>query len=106
MTIEVAQAPDVATAQKDRDQFVADLQSKAAELASQGLVVTQIPDFADGAVSATLNMSIAGVTIGGSALGFLHGPVFVGISDITRGQPAPTVDALKNEAITIIGRLP
>jgi len=106
MIIEVAQASDVATAQQDRDQFIAFLQSQAASLAEQGLVITQIPDFADGAVSATLDASIGGVTISGSALGFLHDTVFFGISDLTRGQPAPTIDALKNEANTVIARLP
>lgn len=106
MNIEVAQAPDVATAKQYKDSFIADIQSQAAQLASQGLVVTQVPDFADGAVQAELNISISGISISGSAFAFLKGTVFFGMSDVSRGQPAPTIDALKGEANTVIGRLP
>jgi hypothetical protein len=106
MSVLVAQASDPTTAQGYRDKFVAEMQSQAAQLAANGLVVTEVPDFADGAVQATLDLSIGGMTISGSAFGFLKGDTFVGISDVTRGQPAPTIDALKAEANTVIGRLP
>lgn len=104
--IEVAQAPDVATAQQYRDSYLADIQSQAAQFASQGLTVTPVPDFADGAVQATLSVSYAGHTIGGSAFAFLKGTVFVGMSDITRDTPAATIDSLQTEATTVTGRLP
>ena len=104
--VEVAQASDVATAQQYRDSYMADIQSQAAQFASQGLVVTPVPDFADGAVQATLSVTYAGHSIGGSAFAFLKGTVFVGMSDITRDTPAATIDTLKTEATTIMGRLP
>ncbi len=107
MTINVAQASDAATAQAYRDAFIADIQSQAAQLAGKGLTVTELPDFQDGAVQATLSFSMAGVTINGSAFGFLKGATFVGISDVTRGQDAPTVQALMDEMTNhVIPRLP
>jgi hypothetical protein len=104
--VEVAQAPDVATAQQYRDSYLADIQSQAAQFASQGLTVIPVPDFADGAVQATLSVSYAGHALGGSAFAFLKGTVFVGMSDISRDTPAATIDSLQTEATTVIGRLP
>lgn len=107
MNVELAQAPDPATAQAYRDKFISDLQAQAAQLAAKGLVVTQVPDFQDGAVQATINFTISGITISGSAFGFLKGANFVGISDVTRGQPAPTVQAIMDEMTNnVIPRLP
>jgi len=47
--VEVAQAPDVATAQAAKADFLATLEASAQQLASGGLNVTQLPNFADGA---------------------------------------------------------
>ena len=104
--VEVAQAPDVATAQAYKKQFVADLEAKLQQLASAGLKVTEMPNFADGAVIGTLNLNIAGITINGSAMGVLKGTVFFGYSDVVKGGAAPTTDALQAEAQTVLGRLP
>ena len=58
--VEVAQAPDVATAQADKADFLATLEANAAQLASGGLNVTQLPAFADGATLGVLSTSIQG----------------------------------------------
>lgn len=104
--VEVAQAPDVATAQAYKKQFVADLEANLKQLTSAGLKVTEMPNFADGAVIGTANLSIAGITINGSAMGVLKGTVFFGYSDLVKGGAAPTTDALQAEAQTVLGRLP
>jgi hypothetical protein len=104
--VEVAQAPDVATAQTYKKQFVADLEARSQQLASAGLKVTELPNFADGAVIGTLNLDIAGITINGSAMGVLKGTVFFGYSDVVKGGAAPTTEALQAEAQTVLGRLP
>jgi hypothetical protein len=106
LSIEVAQAPDVATAQKDKDQFIADIQAQAQQLAGNGISFTEVPNFADGAVQAEMNVSVAGITVGGVAFAFLKGTVFFGITDVVRGQSPPSVDAVKGEAQTVLGRLP
>jgi hypothetical protein len=104
--VDVLQAPDVQTAQQNKQAFIADIQSQAGQLASQGLTVTEVPDFADGAVQAELSLSYGGQSISGSAFGFIKGTVFVGMSVVARGQAAPSIDALKGEAQTVMGRLP
>lgn len=104
--VEVAQAPDVATAQAYKKQFVADLEARLQQLASAGLKVTELPNFADGAVIGTLNLNIAGITINGSAMGVLKGTVFFGYSDVVKGGAAPTTEALQAEAQTVLGRMP
>jgi hypothetical protein len=105
-TVDVAQAADVATAQKDKDQFLADLQANLQQLSDQGLNVTQLPNFADGAVLASASISAQGTTFNGSAIGVLKGTIFFGFSDIVVGGAAPTSEALQTEATTVLGRLP
>jgi hypothetical protein len=104
--VEVAQAPDVATAQTYKKQFVADLESRLQQLANAGLNVTELPNFADGAVVGQATINAAGSTIHGSAIGVLKGTIFFGYSDVVVGGPAPTSEALQAEAETVIGRLP
>jgi len=105
-TVEVAQAPDVETAQAYKTQFVADLEAKLQELASTGITVTELPDFADGAVVGQATFTVAGTTINGSGFGFLKGTIFVGFSDVVVGGTAPTNEALQSEAETVLERLP
>jgi len=104
--IEVAQAPDVKTAQADKAQFLADLQANLQQLTNAGLNVTELPNFADGATMATVNLNIAGISLNGGAIGFLKGTVFFGFSDVVKGGAAPSSDALQAEATTVLGRLP
>jgi hypothetical protein len=105
-TVSVIQAPDLATATANKDQFLADLEGKLQQLASQGLTVTQLPDFADGAVLATANITAGGVNINGGAFAFLKGTVFVGFSDLVVGGPGPDSTAMQSEATTVLGKLP
>lgn len=105
-TVDAIQAADVATANKYKDQFLADLQANLAQLSSQGLQVTQLPNFADGAVLASANIPAPTGDINGSAIGVLKGTVFFGFSDIVVGGAAPTSQALQDEATHVIGKLP
>jgi hypothetical protein len=104
--VEVVQAADEATAEAAQTQFLADLQAKLQELSTEGLNVTQVPDFADGAVSAQANINAGGETINGSAFGFRKGTVFFGFSDVVVGGAAPTSAAMQTQATTVLGRLP
>jgi hypothetical protein len=76
------------------------------QVSSEGLKVTQLPDFADGAVTAQANLSAGGVNINGSAFAFRKGTIFFGFSDVAVGSAAPDSTALKSEATTVLGRLP
>jgi hypothetical protein len=104
--VEVAQAPDVATANSYKASFLADLQANLQQLTSGGLTPTELPNFADGAVTAQVSLNAGGETINGGAFGFLKGTVFFGFSDLVLGGAAPSSDALQAEAQTVLGRLP
>jgi len=104
--VEVAQAPDVATAQSDKSAFLADLQANLQKLTSQGMNITQLPNFADGAVMANMSISVSGETINGIAMGVLKGTVFFGFSDVAVGGSVPSSDAAQTEAQAVLGRLP
>jgi hypothetical protein len=104
--VEVAQAPDVATAQAYKSDFLATLEANAAQLASGGLNITQLPNFADGAVLGLFSASIQGVSLNGSAIAVLKGTIFFGFSDEVKGGPAPSATAVQTEATTLLGLLP
>jgi len=105
-TVEVVQEPDVATAQADKAQFLADLQANLKQLSDEGLTLTQLPTFADGATMATASLNAGGQSVNGSAIGFLKGTVFFGFSDIVLNKPAPSSEAVQAEAQVVLGRLP
>jgi hypothetical protein len=96
----------VHTAQAAKADFLATLQASAAQLASGGLNVTQLPAFADGATMGQLNTSLSGIAITGSAIGVLKGTIFFGFSDVVKGAAAPSATAVQTEATTVLGRLP
>ena len=104
--VQVVQAPDAATANAAETQFLSDLQASLQQLSSEGLNVTQLPDFADGAVLAEASINAGGVSVNGSAFGFRKGTIFFGFDDVVLGGPAPSGDALQAEATTVLGRLP
>jgi hypothetical protein len=104
--VEVVQAPDTATADAAERQFLSDLQANLQQLSSEGLNVTQLPNFADGAVLAQANINAGGMTINGSAIAFRKGTIFFGFSDVAVGNPAPSSTDLQSEATTVLGRLP
>lgn len=104
--VEVAQAPDVATAQADKAAFQADIQANLQQLANAGLTVTELPNFADGATLGQVAVNSGGVTLAGSAIGVLKGTTFFGFSDLDNGTTAPSNAALQAEATTVLGRIP
>jgi hypothetical protein len=104
--VDVVQAPSVDAANTAKAQFLADLQADIQQFSNEGLNITQLPNFADGAVLGTVNLDTGGVTISGSAIGFLKGTIFVGFSDVVVGGAAPSSEALQSEATTVLGRLP
>ena len=105
-TVEVAQAPDANTAQAYKSDFLAEVQANAQQLSSEGLNVTQLPNFADGAVQASMSVNDQGVTVSGSAFGLLKGTVFCGFTDIVVGGNSPSDTAMQSEANTVLGSLP
>jgi hypothetical protein len=104
LMVEVGQAPDIATAQVYQANFLNDIQSGLAQFGNVPLQVTQITDFADGAISATLGQNIINIT--GSAFGFRKGTIFFGFSDLVLGGQAPTLESMQAEAATVLGELP
>ena len=105
-TVDVIQAPDIATAKAAKAQFLADIQANLAQLTNQGLNVTEVPNFADGAPMATASVNVQGIAINGSAFAFLKGTIFFGFSDLVEGGAAPSSAAMQSEANTVLGRLP
>jgi hypothetical protein len=104
--VQVIQAPDATTADAAEQQFLSDLQANMQQVSSQGLTVTQLPNFADGAVIGEASINASGVNVNGSAIGFRKGTIFFGFSDVVIGGPAPSSTALQTEATTVLGRLP
>jgi len=106
LVVSVIQAPDVETAKADEAQFLADIQANLQQLTNEGMNVTEVPNFADGAVSAEASVNAGGITFNGSAFGFLKGTIFFGFSDIDYGGTTPNSAAMQSEATTVLGKLP
>jgi hypothetical protein len=103
----VAIAPDEATAKAQEQAAMNDLKSAAADLPS-GLHITQLPNFAPGADAVLMDgsVSIGGQSIEGIGIYVLRGTSFFGFNDLVRNAKAPTPDAAKAEAMTVLGRMP
>ena len=103
----VSIAPDEATAKAAEESAMNDLK-KAAEDLPSGLKITQLPDFAPGADAVMMDgsVSLAGHSIGGRGIYVLRGTSFFGFNDLVRDAAAPSADAVKAEAMTVLGRLP
>ncbi len=104
--VEVVQAPDIATADAAKAKFLTDLQAKMQQLSSQGINVTQLPNFADGALTVQTAITYNGETINGSAFAFRKGTIFIAFSDTVVGKPAPSSTIMQSEANMVLGRLP
>jgi hypothetical protein len=102
--VQVAVAPDVATAQAAEAQAKADLASKGATLD-----VVPLPSFADNTDAAILQgaASGGGLSIAGRGLMLLRGTTFVGFSDIAAGggQP-PSEQAFQDQGNAVLAKLP
>lgn len=101
----VAIAPDVATAKKAEADVVARLKADASKL-SQGMAVTELPGFAPNTDAMLLEVKPNPYGISGRAIYFLRGASFAGFSDLAVGGTAPSADAMKAEAMTVLGKLP
>ena len=101
----VAVAPDVATAKKQEASAEADLQANAAKL-NQGLTITKLPGFTSDSDAVLLELKPNSIGVSGRAIYVLRGTVFFGFSDLVLLGSAPSADAMKAEAMTVLGRLP
>ena len=108
-SVEVAIAPDVATAKAAEAAQEKDLESQAADLASLGLTVTKLPNFAPNTDAALMQgeMSAAGQSIAARAIFVLRGTTFFGFSDVAvgGGQP-PSEQAMKDKAMELLAKVP
>ena len=108
-SVEVAIAPDAATAQAAKADTEADLQSNANDLAKMHLTVTELPNFADNTDAALMqgSLSAAGQSIGARAMFVLRNTTFFGFSDIVVNQGTPPSEqAMKDLATTVLGKVP
>jgi hypothetical protein len=107
-SVEVAVAPDEATAKAAEAAAQADLAAQAAKLAGKSVTVTQLPGFAPGAdaILAEATVSLGGNTLGVRAMFVLRGTTFFSFSDVDLKGSPPSADAMKSEAMTVLGRLP
>ncbi len=101
----VAIAPDVATAKKEEASAEADLKANAAKL-EQGMTITKLPGFAPDTDAVLMELKPNALGIGGRAIYLLRGTTFFGFNDLVLGGAAPSADAMKAEAMTVLGRLP
>jgi hypothetical protein len=106
-TVEVEVAPDEATAQAAEAQAKAELDAKAGQAGDGSLKVTPLPSFADNTDAAILEGSVSKpIAVDARALLLLRGVDFVGFSDVAIGGQAPSQDAMKAQANTVLGKLP
>ncbi len=104
--VEVAQAKSLDEAKAAKADFINTLESSLAQLTSEGLQVTELPNFADGATMGQMNITLPTGTLSGSAIGVLKGTIFFGFSDEVAGGQAPSAAAVQAEATSILARLP
>ena len=110
----VAQAPDAATAQADWSDEEANAQAllQSGPGLPPGVSVhfdlTDVLDLAgaDRAAVAQGGASFAGRSISASACYLLKGATFIAFSDLQVGPSAPSSDAMKAQAATVLSRLP
>jgi len=107
--VEVAVAPDEATAKAAEAAQEADLESQAQDLASLGLTVTKMPGFAANTDAAIMQGSLSegGMSVAARAMFLLRGTTFVGFSDtaVGGGEP-PSEQAFKDKANELLAKLP
>jgi hypothetical protein len=111
-TVEVAVAPDTATAQADWAQEEAKAQAGLQKLvaeagASVSLKAGEITlPGADKAATAIATANIGGRTLSISAIYVLKGAVFFTFADLVVGKQAPTASAMAAQAQTVLTRIP
>ena len=111
-TVEVAVAPDAATAQADWAQEEAKAQAGLKQLVTEagGSVQLNAGDVtlsgADKAAALTAKANISGRTLDISAIYVLKGAVFFTFADLVLGKPAPTIADMETQAQTVLTRVP
>jgi hypothetical protein len=109
LMVEVAIAPDVATAKAAEKAAENDLDSQAQENGADALKVTKMPGFADNTDAAMLEGggSGGGLTLAARAMLLLRATTFLAFSDVAvGGGKPPSSQAFKDEANTLLGKLP
>jgi hypothetical protein len=107
--VEVAVAPDVATAKAAEAAVQADLESSANEQADLGLTVTQLPNFAPNTDAAMLSgeKSAGALSVAARAMLVLRNATFFAFSDVAvGGGKPPSEQAMKDKANEILATLP
>ena len=110
-TVEVAVAPDEATAKAAEDDARATLQEQSQKSANIGLKVTELPGFAPDIASGIDAAMLEGgatspIQFGARAMFVLKGTIFFGFDDVAVGGQPPSADAMQNQARTVLGKLP
>ena len=109
-TVEVAQATDAASAQAEFAQEEAEAQAAIKKQAPAGIVVSldtaDVTGLGDKAATIQGGATISGQTINASGIYVLKGATFFAFQDLVLGKSAPTSDALRAEASTVLTRLP
>jgi hypothetical protein len=101
VTVTVVQAPDVATAQAAKKQFVNTIKRK---MPSDFTSTTF--DMADGGAILRASATESGMTLNVAAVFVLKGTISFGVSELVVGSQPASDDALKSLAQTVVGRLP
>ena len=107
--VEVAVAPDVATAKAAEAAAQADLESNANQQADLGLTVTQLPNFAANTDAAMLagEKSAGALSVAARAMMVLRNATFFAFSDVAvGGGKPPSEQAMKDKANEILATLP
>jgi hypothetical protein len=107
--VEVAVAPDVATAKAAEQAAENDLQAQATDMAQLGLTVTKLPNFAPNTDAALMqgSRSAGGISIDAKGMLLLKNATFVGFNDVAvGGGKAPSEQAMKDKAMEVLAKLP
>jgi hypothetical protein len=106
-TVEVAVAPDEATAKAAEAGAEKDLEDQGSKMSNAGVKVTKLPGFAPNTDAALMEASVtAPIQFDARAMFLLKNTIFAGFSDIALNGTAPSADAMKAQAMTVISKLP
>ena len=109
LMVEVAIAPDVATAKAAEKAAENDLDSQAQQNGADALKVTKMPGFAENTDAAMLEGggSGGGLTLAARAMLLLRATTFLAFSDVAvGGGKPPSAQQFQDEANTLLGKLP
>jgi hypothetical protein len=107
-SVEVAIAPDEATAKAAEAAQEKDLDAQAGQLADLNLSVTKLPGFADDTDAAILQGSLAQgpIAVDARAMFVLRGTTFFAFSDVAVNGKAPSEQKFRDKAMELLGKVP